>query len=426
MKKLKLTAFVFSIVFVVIQLILLFVFFNHPQHSDQITHLRLAMGAYNEGMMYPTMTNLYDSFIVAPGLINFLVLQLRIFGTVSYNGFFQMIMNVIMLWEVFYIANKLFSKTTGYIAIIVYCLTYSNYMGILVYGTEIPFLFLALSGVCLCLTEKWYYVLCAASCFSLSNTIRPLVILFVIVVFVYYIYCKVNWKLYVFLIVPFLLINYGYGKFNEARIGYFVNQSTTGGTNLLQTAHDRADGTTAKGSIIMFDPNSKYAYSNNKDKTVFEKDIMWRQAGIEWIKNNPTKYFMMFFKKIPYLYADDAWPERLVFDSGFSKSLDKVASVDKKNEMIILLLVKNIFYYIMLALFVFSLFVNRKDILSVKGTLLLLLILGTGATVLFPVMPRYHYPFMFVIMIWSAYGVEYLLKKISYEKADSCNCGSLL
>ena len=411
MKKLKLTAFVFSIVFVVIQLILLFVFFNHPQHSDQITHLRLAMGAYSEGMMYPTVSNLYDKYIVAPGLINFLVFQLRTFGTVSYNGFFQMIMNVIMLWEVFYIANKLFSKTTGYIAIIVYCLTYSNYMGILVYGTEIPFLFLALSGVCLCLSKKWYYVLCAAICFFLSNTIRPLVILFVIAVFVYFIYCKVNWKLYVLLIVPFLLINYGYGKFNEVRIGYFVNQSTTGGVNILKTAHDRADGTSEKGSIIMFDSKSKYAFSNNKDKTVFEKDIMWRQAGIEWIKNNPTKYFKMFLKKIPYLYADDAWPERLVFGSAFLKSMDKEASADKRFEMIIHLLVKNVIYYILLALFVFSLFVNRKDILSVKGILLLLLILGTGATVLFPVMPRYHYPFMFVIMIWAAYGAEYLLNK---------------
>ena len=217
--------------------------------------------------------------------------------------------------------------------------------------------------------------------------------------------------MYILLIVPFLMLNWSYGRFNEARIGYFVNQSTTGGTNLLQTAHDRADGTTAKGSVIVLEKNSPYAYHNNKDKTFYEKDEMWKKAGVEWIKANPGKYCMQFIKKIPYLYADDAWPERLVFDSGFSESMNKEIDGYTKIRMVVMLIFKNLLYYALLILFVLSLFINKNEIISEKGLLLLFMIMGTGATILFPVMPRYHYPFMFVITIWAAYGMECIMRK---------------
>lgn len=410
-KALGKTAIVFTILFAIIQIGLLIYFFQSPQHSDQVLHVRLANLAYNAEVWYPSVMNLYDSFIVAPGLINFLTIQLHLFGTVDYNGFFQFIMNMIMLYEVFFIGKKLFSLTTGYISAILYCLLYSNYMGILVWGTEIPFLFFALSGVCLCLTGKWYNILLGGLLFSVSNTIRPLVLLFVILVVVYFFIKKVKWSNYILLLVPFFILNFGYGKMNEHRIGYFVNQSTTGGTNLIQTAHDRADGTTSKGYCIVGDKDSPYAYENNKDKTVFEKDEMWKNAGIEWIKHNPGKYFMMFFKKIPYMYADDAWPERLVFDTGFQKSMGKDISTSEKIKIMIGIVLKNIIYYAILCLFAYSLYLNRKSILSIKGVLLLFLLIGTGATVLFPVMPRYHYPFLFVIIIWAAYGIESIINK---------------
>ena len=416
MKSLRLTTIIASCIFIVIQVILLFVFLHAPQYSDQVVHISLATNAYTEGTLYPSVSNLYDSFIVAPGLINFLALQLKLFGTVDYNGFLQMLMNVAMLYEIFFIARNLFSEKTAYLAAILYCLTYSNYMGILVYGTEIPFLFLALTGLCLCLTLKWYYILLATLFFALSNTIRPLVILFIILVVIYFVCKRVNWKIYILLIIPFLMLNWSYGKFNEARIGHFVNQSTTGGTNLLQTAHDRADGTAAKGSVIVLEKNSPYAYNNNKDKTFYEKDEMWKKAGMKWVKANPGKYCMQFIKKIPYLYADDAWPERLVFDSGFSKSMDKETDSNKKIAMVLMLILKNLQYYALLLLFIYSMFIYKKEIFSEKGLLLLYLIFGTGATILFPVMPRYHYPFMFVITIWAAYGMEYIAKKIKFNK----------
>ena len=413
MKKLDLATKVAIALFMIIQIVLLIVFFKSPQFSDQVVHMRLATGAFNENSLYPTANNLYDSYIVAPGLINFLIFQLKLLGTMDYNGVFQFAMNMAMLYEVYYIAKFFFSKTVGYIAAILYCLVYSNYLGILIWGTEIPFMFLGMTGLCLCLTTKWYNVLIATVLFAIANTIRPLSILFIITIVIFFAFSKVNWKHYLLLFIPFFVLNFGYGKFNEARMGYYVSKSTTGGTNLLQTANDYADGTTTKGSKIIKLKESKYAYKNNKDKTVFEKDKMWHDAGIEWIKKNPGKYFKMFFYKVPYMYADDSWPERLVIRDYYYR---KASSDNKeKREYAISMFFKNIPYYIVFILALFGVVAYRKDLYKNRKkayiSLLAYIIIGTGGTVLMPVMARYHYPFLFVLIIFAAYTIEQIYNR---------------
>lgn len=413
MKKLDLATKVAIALFMIIQIVLLIVFFKSPQFSDQVVHMRLATGAFNENSLYPTANNLYDSYIVAPGLINFLIFQLKLLGTMDYNGVFQFAMNMAMLYEVYYIAKFFFSKTVGYIAAILYCLVYSNYLGILIWGTEIPFMFLGMTGLCLCLTTKWYNVLIATVLFAIANTIRPLSILFIITIVIFFAFSKVNWKHYLLLFIPFFVLNFGYGKFNETRMGYYVSKSTTGGTNLLQTANDYADGTTTKGSKIIKLKESKYAYKNNKDKTVFEKDKMWHDAGIEWIKKNPGKYFKMFFYKVPYMYADDSWPERLVIRDYYYR---KASSDNKeKREYAISMFFKNIPYYIVFILALFGVVAYRKDLYKNRKkayiSLLAYIIIGTGGTVLMPVMARYHYPFLFVLIIFAAYTIEQIYNR---------------
>ena len=412
MKKLNLATKVAIALFMIIQIVLLIVFFKSPQFSDQVVHMRLATGAFNENSLYPTANNLYDSYIVAPGLINFLIFQLKLLGTMDYNGVFQFAMNMAMLYEVYYIAKFFFSKTVGYIAAILYCLVYSNYLGILIWGTEIPFMFLGMTGLCLCLTTKWYNVLIATVLFAIANTIRPLSILFIITIVIFFAFSKVNWKHYLLLFIPFFVLNFGYGKFNETRMGY-VSKSTTGGTNLLQTANDYADGTTTKGSKIIKLKESKYAYKNNKDKTVFEKDKMWHDAGIEWIKKNPGKYFKMFFYKVPYMYADDSWPERLVIRDYYFRKTSPDSKV--KRTYAISMIIKNIPYYIVFILALFGVVAYRKDLYKNRKkayiSLLAYIIIGTGGTVLMPVMARYHYPFLFVLIIFAAYTIEQIYNR---------------
>ena len=80
------------------------------------------------------------------------------------------------------------------------------------------------------------------------------------------------------------------------------------------------------------------------------------------------------------------------------------------------MLSKSIVYYVILYLSIISLFKYRKEILSDKGYIILICILGTLATCIFSVSPRYHYPFLFALTIWAAYGIDKFLIKREAER----------
>lgn len=49
--------------------------------------------------------------------------------------------------------------------------------------------------------------------------------------------------------------------------------------------------------------------------------------------------------------------------------------------------------------------------MSSKGVILIPVILGIAITCIFSVSPRYHYPFLFAMVIWAAYAFECYLRK---------------
>lgn len=400
-----------------IQLFVLFYFWGAPQYSDNRAYMDIAIHCFESGKWYPMTEHLHSYYIWTPGLINFFILQLHLFGTLNFNEVFNFIMNLIMLADVYYIAKKLFNQTTAYWSLIIYSITYSNIIGIAVNGTEIPFLCTALTALTLCLYQKSFlYLLLAALLFFISNTIRPLVILYIIIACSYFFVKKYHWSRYALLVIPYFLFCCIYGFYNKQKIGEFVYQSTTSGVNLLMSAHDDADGTTSKGILAMRD-STKNCYTGaiavDQTLTFKEKDKMMKNMAFEWIKENPWKYIKICFYKVVYMYADDAWGERLMFDTGFAKGL-KNATTSEKISKFGEILLKNVIYYLTWLAFLYALIRKRKEIFSEKGILLGLLLVGTGATCLFATMPRYHYPFMFVIIIWAAYGIDtYLHNKMA-------------
>ena len=73
---------------------------------------------------------------------------------------------------------------------------------------------------------------------------------------------------------------------------------------------------------------------------------------------------------------------------------------------------KSIVYYAVCIIFLIGLWANRKDIFSRQGVVLIPVFLGIAITCIFSVSPRYHYPFLFAIVIWAAHAVDaYLSKK---------------
>lgn len=388
------------------QIVLLIVFWRHPQGSDQGEYMRMAIDCYNRGVWYPDAAYLYEGYIWAPGLVNYFILQLRIFGTLDFNPVFNLLMNIGIVFDIFIIAAKWFSRRTAYIAVILYCLIYSNAMVILPAGTEVPFLFLIITGFTLTLRRSGRRLAVAGVLFALANWIRPLTIIFLPAVLVYFYIKRYKAADYAALLLPLVLLTTLIGLWTKSQIGHFVFQSTTASVNLIMTANDRAYGGVA--SSLLRDPTSSCYIEDYKSLTYAQEDSIWRARAIDWILRNPEKYAGLYLLKIPGLYVEDSWADRPLLggDGAVEKAMrssDNKAGVAKRLPV---MAAKSLVYYVMLALFIIAVVRYRREWRSEKGLLLLIVVTGTLVTCVFAVSPRYHYPWLFAMVIWAAYGLD--------------------
>jgi hypothetical protein len=398
-----------SIVWVIVQIALISYFWGYPHIGDAGNYISMAQRCFNNGQWYPMAEDVYTAWLCAQGLINFLILQLHIFGTVNFNDVFNLFFNIAILLEVYYLGKKFFSKRTGFISIIIFCLFYSNSIIILGAMTEIPFLFLCLSALCLAFSGKWKYVLMASLLFALANWFRPLAIIFLFASAAYFFITKAKANNYIALIIPYIFAIFIIGTVTENKIGHFVYQSATLGYNLLMTSHDNA-----KGNVdhYIFDGENGAGFIENVDSLTFaERDSIWRVRSFEWIKEHPVKFSALFLKKIPALYIHDAWPfsgywwdENITIN--FFSDRNNTAPKDMFIKKFVFQLLCSIPYYLTFLLFFYALWINRKKILTEKSIFLVILITGTIITCIFPVGMRYHYPFIFTIIIYAAWGID--------------------
>ena len=171
---------------ILIQVVLIIVFWNVDQRSDQGLYLDMANDYFSRGSWYPDIKELYSTYIWAPGSINMFIADLLLFGSLKDNYFINLILNICIFGNVLFLAKRFFSKRTAYIAVIMFCFTYSNIMVVLPAGTEIPFLALAITAFSLCLSNKSIRnLIIAGILLALANWIRPLVITFISVISLY-------------------------------------------------------------------------------------------------------------------------------------------------------------------------------------------------------------------------------------------------
>jgi len=407
---------VVSALWVVAQIVLITCFWGYPQRGDMSVYISMAYRCFANNEWYPMAEDIYSVYIFAPGFINYLILQFHIFGTVNFNAVLNLFLNVAMLFEIYYLGKKFFSKRTGLISAIIFCLLYSNLIIVLGANTENPFLFLCLSALCLVFSGKWRYIILAGILFALANWIRPLVIIFLFASIVYFVITKTKIYNYVALIIPYIVILLAIGTLTENKIGYFVYQSTTFGINLLITSHDNARGNVVHHQHLEVDD----IYDSHL-LSFAEKDSIWKTRSFKWIKEHPVKYITLFFIKIPILYVHDAWGGMSHFDEEAltakfmqGDSTLKYAVIKKIASNIM----QSIPYYLTFLFFFYAWWVNRKQLLSIKSIFLVIFISGTVITCIFPASPRYHYPFLFPVIIYAAWGIDTLIEKLTKKKLE--------
>jgi hypothetical protein len=96
----KCSYFAISIIWVIAQIVLIACFWGYPHIYDAGNYVSMAQRCFNNGQWYPMTEDVYSLWLCAQGLINFLILQLRIFGTVNSNAVFNLFFNITILLEV--------------------------------------------------------------------------------------------------------------------------------------------------------------------------------------------------------------------------------------------------------------------------------------------------------------------------------------
>lgn len=410
--RLHLVVCLFVALWMLVQLILVYVFWGAPQGSDQGIYMQLALERYMRNEWYPVKADMYDVFIWAPGYINYLILQFKIFGTLNYNALLNFGMNVAMLAEVFLLARHFFSERTALYSVILYCVLYSNVMVILSAGTEVPFMFLVLSAFLILIrNRRANHFVWLGLFLALANWIRPFVMIFLPVFILYMLWKKFVFSRYVNMLLGLVIGIVLIGFYTQIQIGQFSFQSTTSGNNLIQTSHDKAYGGIM--TSIASDTAGPMYIKNPEHYTVFQKDSIWKARSYQWIKTHPYRYAYLFVKKWGGLYLEDSWADRPFtgqqgsFNAYVDKSMDRGVLMHRFMWMA----VKSLTYYAVLVLCLIGFWKNKKQIFTPKVLLLLLLLMGTAANCLFVVGPRYHYPYMFVIIMFAADALAQMIPK---------------
>lgn len=414
--KLAISAIIVTSLWIFIQIVLLIVSWNHPQTPDAVEYTSRALFAYKHHVFYPSIHNINDRFTHAPGLVNFYLLIYAIFRSFKPILIINLLMNIVIIYEVFYIANHFFNKKVGYVSIIIYSTIISTWFVPLHYLSDHPSYFLFITGFCLTIQRKWYWVILGSICYALSYTIRPSVLAYLLTSITVFIIYKRYWLYYLYLFIPYFGILYGIGKYFENSIGIYTNTSHILGYGMMHSANED----TWAGPNMGFDNNPKNSgyIANAKDLTFAEKDSIWKSRSVKWIKENPKRYIGLAPQRFFRSFALDSWSFNDVFEKdAYGKA------VTSKNPNKALMRVRmtqfaiSIPYYLMITLFIFSMFYCKKNIFTKKGIILLITLIYVGTTFFLEAEHRMHYAFLFPMMIWAAYGIVsyYNKKQFSYN-----------
>lgn len=385
-----------------------------PCHDDALYYRQLAEGCIGAGTWYPAAHNLYDVYVFGPGYVNLLIGVYKLFGTFAAVGLVNLVLNVGLLLEIRLLGKRLFGETTGYVAAILYMLLFSSLYLPVAHQTDLPFAFLLAGALLLGMHRRMPMLVAAGVLIGLANWMRPLAVVFLATIVVCYATQRRPWRDYAAVVLPLLATVLLIGGAAKARTGHFVYQSTTGGVNLAMSAFDGANG------LVNFDlmkDTANYPWMNDPTPLTFaERDRRLKQSAVGWIVRHPAEYASQIPLKLLALFAEDTWPERAIPGKGFGTLLpqmkgDKAALIALGAEV----LAKSLTYYVVLFFFGYYVWINRRRLLAAEQVFLLIPLLGTAMTVAVVVTSRYHYPYLFMIIIYAASGILHFLKKRSNE-----------
>lgn len=397
------------------------ILFDGKQLDDAGWYQDKAITIADDNSFYPDENNEFNFYMANPGYINYLSLFYRL----SDNDFFPLLSNIILSLllglTIFYITKKLFKRSViSWLALLIFSIFPMYIAEGLYLRTELPFTLLAFLAIASILSNYKGKFIYAGIFLAFANWIRPLGLVFLLVILITMLVNKEKIKSYIAFLIPIvcLLLIFGFATYQSS--GYFAYQSATGGVNLLMGANDIADGSF---SWDAYQPG-QLGYNENYDTMNFmEKDEYLMSTALSWVKENPWEYISLVPSKLFYMYSTDTYSFSTFYNNEILTSGREYIEPLVKNVLTLkfsnltwvdyIVIYNQGIYMLLLVLYIASIIVILKE--KKYHSLIILfgiLFLGTGMTIVTVGGARYHYPFIPVMIIGTAYVIDYwLLKK---------------
>ena len=416
----KIAVLIFSLS-VIIQLLFV-IWIEVVQISDFATYQNYATNVVEHNTWYPSIESIYTNYIFAPGLVNYFALLILIFKSAKAILFFNVLLNLILAMEIFYIARKFFGETVSYIFLLLFSLYPTTYGIVLYSASELPFMVLSFGAIVALLQKKTKYIVLAGILVGLANWIRPFLPVMILVgVYICWQITERGRRVKSFLVymVSTILIIVSIGMFTYSRIGYFNYQSTTSGYNLIMGANDDADG--SYDNTVFKEGN--IGHISNWDSLTFgQRDVFWRNQAIDWIKENPAKWILLIPYKAINLFLLDLYA-LTPFSGDMSNEVESKAYLLSmfKNfpnwKFINWLMVYNqLFYYTILVLSLIGISKSVRVRNKVAISLNIFLFFMIAITLAVVGGGRYHYPMMPLLILFAAYYISLKINKSNFPE----------
>lgn len=385
--------------------------------SDSQRYFELATNAVKNGVWYPSSLNIHDTYIFGNGLINLLILSIRLTGSIEAIKFVNIFCIYAILISCIYIIRKIFGDTEiQYWFTVIFCSTGTFWGEVAQARTELIFMAFAFGATALLMTGKIYTCLISGIFFALANWTRPLGVVFLIAGIWLLATQRAKLKQYLCLVLGAAVTVCAIGGIAYFNCGYFAYQATTGGYNLLMGASEGADGTSK--FEVFGEGGAGYLSEKQKSEMTFkEKDAFYKSEAMKWIKENPGDYIKLMPKKmlvtlysegysLGTFYNDATAGNGGAFYRGLigrmtGQSEEKLSSAD-----IIVIWTQAVYMITLVLAFVCVVFLIVKRRAAKIMPFIFTVAGAIGVTMLLVGGPRYHFPILPYIIMAAAILIQ--------------------
>lgn len=268
---------------------LIILIFGYTPFPDSEGYLILTKDCLQHNQPYPISTQLKElPFIWNIGAINAVWVAHHLFGE---NGTHVLLllyaaMKATSARLIYAIAQQLFNKKVALTTFILYIIYPANWGESTSLLSEIPFTFFALTAIWACTINATLF---AGIALAIANWFRPMALIFLLPLLLAYRQQALK------LVLGYVLCIGCIGGINQIRTGYFLYEAKTGWMALRQYSLDHSRQTNKQ----------HYTHPHIHQLDCVQRDSVWRQQALQWIKDHPQEYISQMPAKFIRTYISD-------------------------------------------------------------------------------------------------------------------------